>query len=127
MARPRLPTEIQALKGAFRKNPQRTRPVGAKASRPLGNPPRYFAEDEVEIWLETVEDAPAGVLTSADRTVFELLCRLRAKFRRDWLTGAEMSQMTWCLSHLGFTPSDRSKVEGQPEETSASPADEFLN
>jgi phage terminase small subunit len=127
MARPRKPTELLELAGAFRKDPQRARPVGPKSQRPLGAPPKYFSDGETECWSEIIESAAAGVLTSADRFTVELLARLLARFRADWLTGAEMSQMTWCCSHLGMTPADRSKVMGTEAEKEESPFDEFLN
>ena len=128
MGRPRLPTEVQEIKGAFKHDPKRRRAVGPKSTRGIGDPPGYFEPDEQLMWLEIVDDAPANVLTSADRTVIELLTRLRARFRRQWLTGAEMASMTWCLSHLGFTPSDRSRVEAVVGGgTAPDAADEFLN
>lgn len=127
MARPRKPTEVLKLSGAFRKDPQRSRPVGPKSARPLGFPPKYFSETEAEIWVEIESNAAAGVLTGADRYVVELMARLVARFRSVWLTGAEMSQLTWCCSHLGMTPVDRSKVLGEDGEPEKSPYDEFLN
>jgi hypothetical protein len=90
-------------------------------------PPKYFTEAESEIWAEIESNVAAGVLTSAERYVVELLARLVARFRADWLTGAEMSQMTWCCSHLGMTSVDRSKVLGDEGEPETSPYDEFLH
>lgn len=90
-------------------------------------PPKYFSEDESEIWAEIESNAAGGVLTSAERYTVELMARLVAKFRKDWLTGAEMSQLTWCCSHLGMTAVDRSKVLGDESEPDKSPFDEFLN
>ena len=127
MARPRKPTEVLKLNGAFRKDPQRVRPVGPKSARPLGMPPKYFTEAEAEIWVEIESNAAAGVLTGAERYVVELMARLVARFRADWLTGAEMSQLTWCCSHLGMTAADRSKVLGDESEPESSPFNEFMN
>jgi len=127
MARPRKPTETLKLSGAFRKDPQRARPVGPKAKRPLGTPPKYFNKGEAEVWVEIESNVAAGVLTSAERYVVELLARLVARFRADWLTGAEMSQLTWCCSHLGMTSVDRSKVLGSEPDDGPGEFDEFLN
>ena len=126
MARPRKPTEILKLNGAFKENPNRTRPVGAKSKRALGMPPKRLSEAELEVWVEIEGNAADGVLTSADRYVLELMARLVARLRADWLTGAEMSQLTWCISHLGMTPSDRSKVLADGGDPEASPFDEFM-
>ena len=126
MPRPRKPTEVLTLTGAFRKDPQRKRPVGAKSAKSLGQPPGYFRDDECLVWAEIETYAAAGVLTSADRFVVELLSRLVARFRANWLNGAEMSQLTWCCSHLGMTPSDRSKVLSSEQEKEPSDLDEFM-
>jgi hypothetical protein len=40
MPRPRKPTEVLELTGAFRKDPQRRRPVGAKSERGLRESPQ---------------------------------------------------------------------------------------
>jgi len=127
MPRPRKPTEVLKLNGAFAKDPARTRAVGPKSPRPLGMPPKYFTQAEAEIWVEIESNVAAGVLTSAERYVMELLSRLVARFRADWLTGTEMSQMTWCCSHLGMTPADRSKVVGDVPDGEPSPFDEFTH
>ncbi len=115
MPAPRKPTEMLQLSGAFKKDPKRTRELGPKSDRELGDPPAYYAADARLIWAEVQSIVPAGLLTSADRLVVELLCRIVAKFRADWITAAEMAQMTWCLSRLGMTPVDRSKVVAEPQ------------
>lgn len=126
MARPRLPTEVQELKGAFRKDPQRKRPVGAKSTAPLGAPPVHLKPDERECWLEAVHAAPGGVLTAADRWVLEVAARLMAKFRADWLTGAEFGVLSQALGKLGWTPSDRSKVQAPDAEAPPNEFAEFM-
>lgn len=121
----RKPTETLQLSGAFKKDPKRTRGLGPKSDRELGEPPAYCTVDVQLIWAEVQSIVPAGLLTSADRLVVELLCRIVAKLREGWITAAEMGQMTWCLSHLGMTPVDRSKV-AVPQQKEASPFDEFM-
>jgi hypothetical protein len=109
MARPRQPTEVLALRGAFIKDPQRKRPPEAKAA-PLAGAPAYLATDEASLWHELVSNAPRGVLTTADGPTLEMVARLMAKFRKDWLTGAEFAILKGCLTELGWTPASRSKV-----------------
>ena len=107
----RKPTELLALSGAFEKNPQRRRPVGPKSDRPIGEPPDHLAPDEAAAWREFCRDAPAGVLTSADRVALELLARLIAKARRPGgLSGAELGHLRGFLSEMGASPASRSKV-----------------
>ncbi len=78
----RKPTELLALSGAFEKNPQRRRPVEPKSPHPIGEPPACLAPDEAACWRDFVSEAPAGVLTSADRLALEALARLVARSRR---------------------------------------------
>lgn len=127
MARPRQPTEVLKLRGAFAKNPQRKRPPEAKAG-PLVGVPAYLEPDEAAIWHELVSNAPQGVLTSADGPTLEMVSRLMAKFRRDWLTGAEFAILKGCLTELGWTPASRSKVIA-PDAGEKPPGefDEFVN
>lgn len=126
MPRPRTPTEVLELRGSFKKDPQRQRPVGPKASGAIGDPPGHMAEAEAAIWHELVGNAPPNVLTSADRPTLELLSRLMAKFRADWLSGAEMAIMRNCLTDLGWTPASRSKIVPVKSDEPASPFAEFL-
>lgn len=127
MARPRTPTAVLELTGAFEKNPQRKRDAGPTSTSPLGEPPTYFNTGEAVCWYELAQDTPPGVLTGSDRWTVEAACRLMAKFRADWLTGAEFGQLNGLLSKMGKTPSDRSKIHGVKEDETASPFDEFLN
>jgi hypothetical protein len=62
-------------------------------------------------WREFVADAPAGVLTSADRMALEALARLMAKGRRpEGLTGAELGHLRALLGEFGASPASRSRV-----------------
>lgn len=126
MPQPRKPTEVLQLRGTFKHNPKRTRDVGPKSAKDVGQPPPYLTEDERACWFEGIENAPAGVLTSGDRWHLEMVSRLMAKFRRDWLTGAEMSQLGQALSKLGWTPADRSRVTATQKEEKEDPFAEFL-
>jgi len=110
LPRPRKPTELLELTGAFAKNPSRTRPVGAKSEHGLGEPPAHLLAEEAACWHEVVGNSAANVLTSADRVLVEMVARLLARSRVEWLKGAEWALMLQCLVRLGWTPADRSKV-----------------
>lgn len=120
MARPRKPTAVLELKGAFKKDPARGK---ARANEPvptgsIGAPPVALAEDEKALWNEL---AVVGTwLTDADRLMLEIACRLMASFRKNELDGGGISKLITSLAKLGFSPTDRSKVNApgakEPEE-----------
>lgn len=115
MSRPRTPSNILELKGAFEKNPQRRR-EDPKVEIGLGAPPAYFDEDERAIWEEIAASAPAGVLARSDRLCIEMLVPLVLRLRRrEPMKAAERAFMLSTLTRIGCTPADRSKV-AQPVE-----------
>jgi hypothetical protein len=117
MGRPRKPTHVLTLQGAFKKDPQRARPNEPKPAAQLGEPPKYFSDELVEIWHELDEMTVPGVLTVSDRWTVEVASQLMYQFRQSrtkesgqTMTGTELSQLNSCLSRMGLTPADRSKV-----------------
>jgi phage terminase small subunit len=113
MARTRKPTAILEQNGSFDHDPARARarenePV---PSGPLGAPPSFFSEAEARVWREVSEQVPEGVLTVADRMFMEMFCRLFARERAgEDLKAAERNLILSCLSRMGFTPADRTKL-----------------
>jgi len=118
MARPRKPTAALELIGAFDKNPKRRR-VDPKTSGPVGEPPPSMNLELHGTWHELAEYAPLNVLRSADRALLEMATKLLFNFRRlpfDVLPeSALIAQFIKCLSAMGMTPSDRSKVHAPQE------------
>ncbi len=104
------PTEILELNGSFQKNPQRRRPVGPKSKDGIGEPPAHLDATEKQIWAELVQNAPQGVLTSADRVILALACQLESKARTRTISDAQRNQLIKILSLFGFTPADRSRI-----------------
>jgi hypothetical protein len=83
-----------------------------------------FSDGELATWREFVSTAPANVLTAFDAYNVELVARLMAKFRADWLTGAEFGVLKSALTELGATPASRSKITAVvPESEAANPWD----
>lgn len=115
MARPRLPTETLELRGAFIKNPQRRPKAAAKHKSGLGLPPASLSVEQKSAWREIVRCAIPGVLTKADRLVVENLSGLLVMLRAGTITPPDRSQFLRCLSALGMTPVDRTKLTGQPD------------
>jgi len=110
MPTPRKPTEVLELSGAFRKDPQRRRPVGPKHESGLGDPPSYLSEAERICWGEIVDNSPPGVLTQGERWIVEIAVMLMAKKRTVGLTAAEIAQLVKTMCLLGLTAVDRSRV-----------------
>jgi len=110
MARPRKPSNILEMKGAFRKDPQRRR-EDPKTEVGLGDAPDYFDDQEEKIWHEIGNSAPEGVLSKSDRICVEMLVPLIVRLRnRELLKAAERSFMLSTLTRMGCTPADRSRV-----------------
>ncbi len=124
MARPRTPTKILELKGAYRKNPQRERGEEPKAKEGIGPPPRHFDPDQKKVWREISKLCAPGVLTRQDRPAFEIIIIGLDQVRRGVETWSEERQemvrvpasSNHCdrvfkqLGKFGMTPSERSNV-----------------
>ncbi|NVD41283.1 hypothetical protein HT585_20620 [Ensifer sp. HO-A22] len=126
MARPRKPTAALELKGAYKKDPQRKaeRKDEPKPSGAVGLAPDFFDADERLIW-----DDLAGFgfwLTDADRLMLEIAVKLMSMFRKGTLDGGGISKLITALSKLGFSPTDRSKVQAPgAKEPEADPFADF--
>jgi hypothetical protein len=129
MPRPRKPTKLLEISGAFAKNPARARareneplPEG-----PLGPPPGEWTRgaesnqrcvELLRAWQEIVDQACFGVLTSSDRDLVELTCYLKYKIRRaaagyGKATSGDFAQLNRNLGQMGLIPSERSRVSGK--------------
>lgn len=126
MARPRKPTAALELKGAFKKDPKRkaARANEPKVAAPIGPPPNSLEGDAAAIWNELIEHG--FWLTAADRMLLEIACRLFDMFRVGTLDGGGISKLITALSKLGFSPTDRSKVQAPgSKEPEDNPYSEF--
>jgi len=150
MSRPRKPSAVLELSGAFRHDPQRRRPSEPKESRPLGESPGRLPADCIAFWNELVEMSTYGVLKISDRWAVELCCRLMEKatremstatilelsrcadlsaddvkvlIRRETISSGELSTLRSLLAALGMTPADRTKLSVSPEK----PKNEFAD
>lgn len=115
MARPRKPTVTLELAGAFQKDPQRKRENEPKPAGPLGEPPVDFDDVLHALWEELVSMVPAGVLTVSDRWLVELACRTMFAVKQGHALAAEKNLLLSCLSRMGLTPADRSKIAVPPQ------------
>lgn len=110
MARPRKPTAVLKLTGAFKKDPQRKRLHEPKPTGSLGDPPADFDDYLKALWRDLVRMVPAGVLTNADRWLVELACRTMRDVKKGTALASERNLLLSCLSRMGLTPADRSKI-----------------
>jgi len=111
MGRPRKPTAVLELTGAFRKNPQRKR-TEPPATGPLGVPPEHFTGEQAVVWHELAAVCPPGVLTRADRVLVEIAVVLMLRFRKQgtYMRRGYFNLLVSVLSRMGMSPADRSRV-----------------
>lgn len=131
MARPKTPTNVLLLKGAYKKDPQRKPAAGTEPELKagIGNPPDYMDSDAKALWHELVSQACDGVLGDSDRAILEIASTLMAEFRRGGrdeqgkplFTDARLSRLQAALGQLGMTPADRSKVKVPQKGPAANP------
>lgn len=118
MGRPRTPTAILEARGAFRANPKRRkdRLNEVQPEGELGPAPRSLGPRQKKLWNELAEIIPSGVAFACDRWTLEIAAKLMEKERRDAINTVERGQLITCLSKMGMTPSDRSKVQARPQQ-----------
>ena len=109
--RPRTPTKVLKLRGAFKKNPQRGREREGEPESvgPLGDPPDQFDEAHRARWAEI--SGWCSWLGDADRPTVEAVCVLWMKVRNNQAKSADFGLLIQYLSKLGMTPTDRSRVK----------------
>ena len=124
MGRPRTPTKLLQLNGAFKNHPERKRKNEPIPSGEIGKPPKHFNKAKYPkalkaVWKEVVKITPDGVLTSADAIHLEVICHLIVEYRAAPVdfTAAKLTRLESMIGKLGLNPSDRSKVvvPGKPK------------
>lgn len=122
MARPRTPTKVLELRGAFAKNPNRAR-EDAQDAGALQDPPESLTPDAEEAWHQIVKAAPLSVITESDRFALEIAAILLADFRADpaGFPAAKLARLEALLGKFGMTPADRSKVGATRQQPKANP------
>lgn len=123
--RPRKPTRVLELQGAFRKDPQRKRAREGEpqVTEPLGDPPDCLDEAVRARWREIAAWCPW--LMAPDRVLVEVTAVLWAEFRRGAANASQTMQLSRNLTHLGMSPSDRSKVKVPPAPRTKNPFEEL--
>jgi hypothetical protein len=101
-ARPRTPTAVLELRGAFRRNPNRRRKFEPRISTALPEPPPRLPKPVESAWLEM--QGRGYWLTSADRFLVEIAATLMARYRFEEIKSGDVSQLIQLLGRLGFAP-----------------------
>jgi hypothetical protein len=110
MARPRTPTAVLELRGAFKNHPSRLkdRKYEPVVSSPLPEPPKYLESATAAMWLEMKDRG--YWLTSADRFLVEIAARFMAAYRDDRLKLADTALLIGLLGKIGFSPNERGRM-----------------
>jgi hypothetical protein len=116
MARPRTPSNILELRGAFKKNPQRRREDAPGAGPVDFKPPEHLPTDVAPAWRWVCARLPKIVISSSDEIAIEAAARLLAEVwsqrRPEPRLYAELR--AW-LRELGMTVQARAKIPvGEP-------------
>jgi hypothetical protein len=124
MARPRTPTEKAALTGRNLHDPARFSERKEPETKALGKASDFLDQRARKAWDSFKREMPW--LMESDRTLVEIACNLRARLMSGEEVGVQaLGQLRMCVSAMGGTPADRSKVmvpDGEPED----PEDRFF-
>ena len=129
MARPRTPSNVLQMRGAFDKNPKRGREREGEpeANGEIGEPPESLSEDAKKCWFEIEGLLAPGVLCRSDRLALEMAASLLVQMREmKWVAPAALiARYEAQIGKFGMTPSDRSKVS-VPKALQANPFTNFI-
>lgn len=120
MGAPKKPSALKAVQGTDQKNKDRMNANEPIPTRGIGPAHTSLTEFERKIWDEVVGIQYAGVLGEADRIALEMMCRLIAEMRLDFveMTAAKITQLSQLIGRFGMTPSDRTKIVVPKQEKS---------
>ncbi|MCW7542004.1 hypothetical protein OOT46_29845 [Aquabacterium sp. A7-Y] len=120
MAKSRTPSNVLALRGAFKKDPARGR---ARQNEPdsngdVGEPPASMDEEVKACWREIMSLTHPGVVCKADRLALEMAAHLLHQLRQaNWLMPPGLlTRYETLIGKFGMTPADRSKVSAPKKE-----------
>jgi hypothetical protein len=110
MPRPRTPTAVLELRGAFKNHPSRLKERKSEpiVSSPLPEPPARLTQLAKSLWLEI--RARGFWLTSADQFLVEIAASFMARYRTDDLKSGDVSLLIGLLGKIGFSPNERGRL-----------------
>jgi hypothetical protein len=126
MAQPRKPVASLRAKGSHLLNPGRYSDRREPKTVPLGEPSPHLTGMARAAWFAFASEIPW--LAESDRSILELACHIRGRLMSGEDVGANhLTLLRQCLSTMGATPADRSRVSTVPEEPNDDPASIFFN
>jgi len=115
MPRPRLPKARALVEGRDIVHPERHKRRNEPTAAPLGKPPKWMSPTQSAAWQTFEAEAPW--LNYSHRGLVEIACVVRARLASGEDVGVQaMSLLRLCLSSMGATPVDASKVAWAPDE-----------
>ena len=108
MARNRLPVSVARSSGADLKNPKRFRGRADPKVDVLGPPPAHLDAAQAQAWRALAAEIPW--LRASDRALVEIATRLRVRITEPDCPVTVFAQLRLCMSSLGATPVDRSRI-----------------
>lgn len=125
MARPRSPREKARVTGQDVVNPGRYEGRSEPESPSLGEPSVWMSEHQCMAWEAFRKELPW--LCESDRALLEVASTIRGNLIADGSIGVnQMTTLRQCLSQMGATPADRSKVT-LPDAKEDNPNDKYFN
>lgn len=127
MTKQRKSARILALQGAYKKNPQRENKAEPEVQILSDSDiPEMLSDYERGIFKKLMSYMPNGVYTVAEIPLLTLACRLQAQCDLDWenFPATKIGHLSRCLSLLGMTPGDRTKLV-QPNKAKPNKFDDF--
>jgi hypothetical protein len=114
MARPRKPSNVLAIRGAFKEHASRTR-VDPKPEGAIGDPPEDLTAEQAACWRELVSHAFPGTIGGNDRDFMRYAACVWAEFKArepgDVNTIVKLGpRLESIFGRLGMTPADRSRI-----------------
>lgn len=108
--RPKTPSNILKLRGAFKHDPRRENKKEPKPNSAIDAvPPESFTKDERIFFHDIIKRAPAGILGDADYHTVCVVAALLAEFYACpvKMPTARLTRLSSELGKIGFTPSGR--------------------
>ena len=114
MARPRTPSNVLELRGAFNTHPERRREDAPGAGPWNSDPPDHLTGPEIAAWGEVVEALPRVALTATERLGVAQMARLWATLKSTHPASPDFKKLDdsfrqWC-SQMGMTLQARTKL-----------------